>query len=146
MYIDSTNTVGNGSDAYVGLLLRDSIEPLMLKYQVDVGFWGHHHSYQRTCFVLNGTCLARPTTTTEGNTTTSYFYSTPFVAPINFVVGTAGATSSTNLQPTVPDYIEYINDSEHGYALVEIDSDKSFHLSFITETGTLRDEFWIYKN
>jgi hypothetical protein len=25
---------------------------------VDVGLYGHHHSYQRTCQVLNETCLA----------------------------------------------------------------------------------------
>ena len=52
MYIDS--------DYYEDLdsakdLVRN-IEPLLIQAKVDLGLWGHHHSYQRTCHVTNATC------------------------------------------------------------------------------------------
>jgi hypothetical protein len=40
MYIDSTNAGPGGSDLGVAADLRTAFEPLMQKYQVDVGFWG----------------------------------------------------------------------------------------------------------
>lgn len=146
MYVDSTYSQGNSSDTYVSILLRDHIEPLMFKYQVDVGFWGHHHSYQRTCFVQDTVCLDSPISSTKNNTTTSSYTSHEFVAPIHFLIGMGGASHSTNLRPDQPDYIEYVNDFEYGYALVEVDSHRSFHLSFITESNELRDDFWLYKD
>eukprot|EP01099_Mayorella_cantabrigiensis_P003707 TRINITY_DN2796_c0_g5_i2.p1 TRINITY_DN2796_c0_g5~~TRINITY_DN2796_c0_g5_i2.p1 ORF type:complete len:480 (-),score=100.71 TRINITY_DN2796_c0_g5_i2:193-1632(-) len=145
MYIDSTAYSVNASDNYVAGLLRQYIEPLMIKYQVDVGFWGHHHSYQRSCFVDNTTCRASPTTTKSGNTTTSVFRSDTYYAPVHFVIGMAGATFCTNIQPTPPIYMEYVNDYEYGFALIEAEQ-TSFHLSFITEYGDLRDELYIYKD
>ena len=34
--------------------LQDSVEPLLIKYKVDLAIWGHHHSYQRTKKVKGG--------------------------------------------------------------------------------------------
>ena len=47
MYIDSTDQTPSGGDQPTAQMLRDVLEPLMQKYQVDVAFWGHHHSYVR---------------------------------------------------------------------------------------------------
>ena len=57
MYIDSTNDSPMGGDTTVGDQLAAALEPLMQKYQVDAAFWGHHHSYQRTCPAHNFTCV-----------------------------------------------------------------------------------------
>lgn len=42
--------------------LRDAVEPLLLKYQVDLAMWGHVHSYERTCPVFNKHCVDGATT------------------------------------------------------------------------------------
>lgn len=56
MYIDSTYNTGYSSDQVVAKLMRKTLEPLLLKYRVDVALWGHNHSYQRTCPVANQVC------------------------------------------------------------------------------------------
>lgn len=37
--------------------LRAAVEPLLLKYQVDLAMWGHVHSYERTCQVYDQKCV-----------------------------------------------------------------------------------------
>jgi len=41
---------------YMDTSLRKSVEPLMTKYKVDVGLWGHVHTYERTCAIDNYVC------------------------------------------------------------------------------------------
>ena len=36
---------------------RRGVEPLLVEHDVDMVWVGHHHSFQRTCRVVNGTCL-----------------------------------------------------------------------------------------
>ena len=43
----------HGSD----LRVREKIVPILEKYNVDVVFTGHDHNYQRTCEILNNTCV-----------------------------------------------------------------------------------------
>lgn len=45
----------DGGDQPVADQLQAALEDLMLKYRVDLGMWGHHHSYQRTCQVRPST-------------------------------------------------------------------------------------------
>jgi len=116
MYIDSTNNSPNGGDTSVGQVLIDSLEPLMQKYQVDAAFWGHHHSYQRTCAVHSFTCVDE----TQGT--------------IHLVVGAAGAGFSTNLYPQQPDWIKFVNDSTHGYMIGHVKDRKTLTLDFIHAT------------
>jgi len=97
MYIDSTNNAPNGGDLTVGAVLIQHIEPLLLQYQVDVAFWGHHHSAQRTCPVANFTCQDQSK------------------APVHIVTGAAGPGFSTNIQPVQPKYFEWVRDDTHGY-------------------------------
>ena len=56
----------------IGTELIKVLEPLMIKYQVDAAFWGHVHTYERTCPVHNYTCVHEN------------------VGVINFVTGAAG--------------------------------------------------------
>jgi hypothetical protein len=65
--------------------LRQSLEGLLVSAKVDLALWGHHHSYQRTCPVINGTCTAG--------------------APVHLVVGTAGYELTKNFEPTLPSYM-----------------------------------------
>lgn len=38
--------------------MRESIEPLLQKYEVQLVMNGHYHQYERTCSVLEGKCVA----------------------------------------------------------------------------------------
>jgi len=113
MYIDSTNADPHGGDTSLGGDLIAAFEPLMLKYQVDAAFWGHHHSYQRTCAVHNFTCIS------------------PTNGTVHIVTGAAGAGFSTNLQPTQPDWIEYVTAAVHGYVIAHVKERKTLTLDFI---------------
>lgn len=54
MYVSSTWI---GDHDGVAFVLQKELEPLLLKSGVDLAFWGHHHSYQRSCAGLaKGAC------------------------------------------------------------------------------------------
>ena len=103
MYIDSTNFSPAGGDQTTAQDLRDSLEPLMLAHGVDAAFWGHHHSYQRSCPVNNGTCIG-----SQNNGT------------VHIVTGAAGAGFSTNLESTLPDWAEFVECNTHGYIRAKV--------------------------
>lgn len=104
MYIDSTNDHGapfpeGSSDVGVAVALRKCLEELLVRYKVDVAYWGHHHSYQRTCPVRNSVCTAG--------------------SPVHLVVGNAGQSLSTNVAATRPPFFEYVNDHEYGHSRLQ---------------------------
>ena len=39
--------------------LQKYVEPLLVKYNVNVGVYGHNHAYQRLCSSLGGKCMQR---------------------------------------------------------------------------------------
>jgi len=65
-------------NAYVA----DALEPLLFAHRVDVVVVGHIHVAQRTCPVLNSTCVSSPDA--HG-----------YLAPVHAIVGNAGMTCST---------------------------------------------------
>ena len=99
MYIDSDFGLQSASDLVVAKELQDNVEPLLLvsnykfsfsyvfpsflflmqQYKVDLAFWGHHHSYQRTCPVAKKVCQDDGT------------------APVHVVIGMAGQSLSRNI-------------------------------------------------
>jgi hypothetical protein len=121
MYIDSNFTGANNSDQDVALLLRNYVEPLLVQHKVDLGLWGHHHSYQRTCPVSQTQC---------GNST----------LPVHIVVGTAGQTLSTNTVPVTPSYMQYVNVENYGYLTIDITA-KTLTGSFVNTNGDVLDTF-----
>ncbi len=40
--------------------MRESLEPLIREYKVNLVLSGHQHSYERTCPVYNGACIPQP--------------------------------------------------------------------------------------
>ena len=130
MYIDSTNDEPHGGDTTVGDDLIASFEHLMRKHKVDAAFWGHHHSYQRTCPVHNHTCISAD----EGT--------------VHIVTGAAGAGFSTNIQPIQPDWIEFVTAAVHGYVIAHVKDRKTLTLDFIDaqhrsvlDTVTIQSKF-----
>lgn len=109
MYISSAFQ----GDLDVGNLFVQELEPLLLKYNVDVLLSGHHHAYQRLCYVRNGTC-------TE-----------PGKGVRNFVMGMAGY----QLNPPDPknnSLLEFLDNTHYGVTLWEVANSTHAKMSFIS--------------
>jgi len=61
--------------------MRDSLEHLMVQYNVNLALWGHVHKYERTCGVSNFTCAEDDSD-----------------APVHVVIGMAGNVSQVRCQ------------------------------------------------
>ena len=112
-YIDSTFATGAGSDQVVATALRASLEPLWKAYQVDVAFWGHHHSAQRTCPVYNLECVD------------------PSVGTIHIVTGASGAGFTNSLEDPTPPFWQFVEVNQHAYSRVRVRGD-SMKIEFVS--------------
>jgi hypothetical protein len=126
MYIDSTNYSPDGGDQTVAVELRDNLEHLLAKYRVDLALWGHHHSYQRSCPVFQSKCHG------EGK------------APVHVVIGMAGMGLSQNLEDPKPGWLQYVDDQEYGYSLIDTTA-KTLHMRYYNNNNDLKDQFTLRK-
>lgn len=109
-----------------------------MKYKVDLAIWGHHHSYQRMCAVYGEKCLQQ---------SDNGVYRGPWKAPVQMVIGMAGAGLSQNIKPVPDNYVEYVNDQTHGYTRMHAFNETHFQLEFIRDIdGQLDDEMWIIRD
>ncbi|CAM9414414.1 unnamed protein product [Laminaria digitata] len=125
------------NDQPVAKLLRDSFEPLLIEHEVDLGVYGHHHSYQRTCKVLGEVCkgVSSQSPAVEGGE--------GYVAPVHVVLGMAGMGLSQNMASPRPEWVEYATDREFGLGMLVADRSK-LRLSFILDTdGQVADEMML---
>jgi len=85
--------------------MQAALEPLLVKYGVDLAFWGHHHSYQRTCPIARGNC-----TTREAG------------GVIHLVIGMAGfELTKTPIFPQ-PAIFEVVDMNDYGYTRITADA------------------------
>mmetsp|Transcript_14566 Transcript_14566/g.19155 ORF Transcript_14566/g.19155 Transcript_14566/m.19155 type:complete len:623 (+) Transcript_14566:77-1945(+) len=129
MYIDSDWW----EDLAVGEELKESIEPLMMKFKINLGVYGHHHSYQRTCKVYKEQCTDDALKIDES-----------FIAPTHLVLGMAGFDLSKTFSPITPTWVEYVDKKSHGMAFITANS-SSLHFEFVESENTEEkvDEFWL---
>ena len=73
--------------------LRRPLEPLLLKYGVDLVLTGHEHAYERTLPVADLEPAA-PAPASRGGNATSHFVDP--VAPIHVMAGTGGGSPDTD--------------------------------------------------
>ncbi len=128
MYIDS---VGYSSDQEVAAALRASLEPLLAKYKVDLTISGHHHSWQRTCPVLNSTCVTRRA---DGSA----------AAPVHLIVGNGGAGLSFNTHFRAPPQFERVL-LRHGHARLAVNATHLAVEAVSAATGAVMDAFELVK-
>ncbi|KAJ0400176.1 hypothetical protein ATCC90586_000783 [Pythium insidiosum] len=95
------------ADYKVSLFMREQLEPLLLKYHVDLVFSGHYHSYERTCPVSHGQC--RSVVDSGGHERA--------LAPVHIMVGSAGADVDNAKYYDVPWRKAAIMD--YGYAIMD---------------------------
>jgi len=125
MYVSSTWE----GDQVVADALQKSIEPLLVLYSVNLAMWGHHHSYQRSCNLVNNTCQA--------------------AGPVHVVAGMAGySLAPTAGMPWPPAPYWQVVDNQHwGFTQLEFHNSTSLHVSLIGDhNGTRLDSFWIHRS
>jgi hypothetical protein len=129
-----------GSEKYLRTHLREIYEPLLLKFKVDLCFWGHVHQYERTCGMKNFTCAERDED-----------------APVHVVIGMAGNTyqspwitrdppphSYGGSHQVQPDWSIFRTDN-FGYSRLEV-SANHLHFEMIGDNrGEIHDVLDLYK-
>jgi len=106
--------------------LQTQVEPLLVKYKVDLAMWGHHHSYHRTCPIKGaGKCA-----------------SAGEVGVRHAVIGAAGYSfSPVATGADQPAWVEFASDSTYGYARLTANS-TDFDFSFVrSDNGETLDGF-----
>ena len=108
------------SDYQVSLHIQKALEELFHKFQVNLGLYGHYHSYERTCKVYKHKC------TKDGM--------------VHIVAGTAGASVDGYPSRNVR-WSEYYNTHTIGYGRVTVVGDKELHWEYISaDDGSVMDK------
>ncbi len=124
MYIDSLYEHDPDGDQDVARALRGSLEALFVKHEVDVTWHGHHHSYQRTCPLVNSTCVEK--------------------GPVHVVIGHAGAGLCFNVKEKTPSIFEKVHVA-HGFLHVEADGEELRMTAVGNADGEVVDEVVLRK-
>ncbi|KAJ3691367.1 hypothetical protein LUZ61_020531 [Rhynchospora tenuis] len=117
-----------------------SIEPLLLKYKVDLALYGHVHNYERTCAVYQSQCLAMPTKDASGTDT---YNNNNYAAPVQVVVGMAGFSLDT-FPSTAPSW-SLVRLSEFGFARVTASRSDLLFEFVNSASSAVHDRFHIIK-
>eukprot|EP00164_Ancoracysta_twista_P016898 GFYU01028567.1.p1 GENE.GFYU01028567.1~~GFYU01028567.1.p1 ORF type:complete len:355 (+),score=133.72 GFYU01028567.1:160-1065(+) len=117
----------NGYDYVIGQHMSEAFEDLLHEYKVDVAFWGHMHTYERTCPVYKGKCCE------EGEHCTTHV-----------VVGSAGASFDSG------GFYEYEwalrkEESFWGFNACSATEDQLYCKFVENDNGSTQDEFTVTK-
>ena len=121
----------------VGREMRNSIEPLLKQYEVDVVFAGHYHEYHRTCDGLYQDVCHNG-------------------GPMHITIGTGGATFLFGQKPVVQAWSAKFIQETYGYGRITVVDATSMHFEFVqvdasddpeesdsVSTGQVLDDVWI---
>ena len=113
------------SDDTTSEYLRESLEGLMEENDVALGFWGHQHSYGRTCPAYKGVCAA------DGE-----------YGAVHLVVGMAGYSLSKSIQPA--NYTVFQNNTVYGFVHLTVHNESVISGKFVNANTTeIVDQFGI---
>lgn len=137
MYISSTFNTSQytWSDGSVQAALIKNIEPLLWKYQVNAGFYGHNHVYNRQAAVYKEIPIQYSEPRTIDGQTWNV-YDNP-QASVEIVIGNAGARFSNNSWPVNPDWCELVL-NEYGYSVMTAVNDS--YLEWVMYNTNENDE------
>jgi hypothetical protein len=118
--------------------LQKLVEPLLLKYKVDMALWGHHHSYQRSCRLARGKCV-------DSSSSIGPELDRPW-GIVHAVIGAAGYEFSRVAEPSnTPAWVRFANDTQYGYATLDANTSR-LHFAFVRADGQgLLDEVTLEK-
>lgn len=106
-------------DQVVAEQLRGAVEPLLLKYKVDIALWGHFHTYERFCEVADTKCVS------EGGVQ-------------HLLIGMAGYDHSQCPNSSFA-YMNTCNDKQWGYMRMTFENASSAMFEFVADDGSLMD-------
>ena len=118
------NSQNDSKEQLVALHLRAELEDLLHEYGVDLGLYGHYHSYQRSCAVYQKECCEDGT--------------------VHITVGTAGCF----LDKT--DYLDASwsrhYEKSYGYGKMSVLNRTALHWEYFrSHDGSLADSVWLTK-
>ncbi|KAJ3675203.1 hypothetical protein LUZ60_004245 [Juncus effusus] len=124
----------------VDVNFRNSIEPLLLNYKVDLAIFGHIHNYERTCAVFQDKCKGMPLKSKDG---IDVYDNNNYTAPVHVMAGMAGFTLDDF--PDVKTW-SLARFQEFGFGGVRATKTDLLFV-FVNSTGMeVRDTFRIIKN
>ncbi|EES01609.1 probable inactive purple acid phosphatase 27 [Sorghum bicolor] len=130
-----------GIPANVDPIFVASVEPLLLKYQVDLVFFGHVHNYERTCAVYRSICKGEPKKDASRIDT---YDNSKYTAPVHAIVG-AGGFSLDKFPKIVLNKWSLSRVSEFGYARVHATRGDMLVQFVSSNTMEILDQFRIVK-
>jgi len=105
MYINSNYGGVDTSDITVMDLMIEHLEPLLWKYKVNLGFYGHNHVVQRHSAVFQKQTVQRAEERKDSSGNSVYWHENP-QATVHLIVGTGGAGFTINAVEPRPDWNE----------------------------------------
>lgn len=112
-------------DYVISIGIQKAFEDLLIEYEVDLAFWAHYHSYERTCPMQKGQC-------TPG-------------APVHIVVGTAGKDLDTEDYYPVPWSLFHEND--YGYGKLTLNTRTELQWQWVeNKSGQVKDSVTLKKD
>ena len=113
-------------DYVVSLGMQHYLEELFHDYKVDLAFWGHYHSYERTCAVYKKVCQEKGSGTTH------------------IVAGSAGYTLDTEGYYDVG-WSRY-HENDYGYGRVLVANKSALCYEWVrNKDNVVRDKVWLTK-
>ncbi len=142
MYLDSTYGGSETSDVTVMDRMILNLEPLLYKYRVNIGFYGHNHVVQRQSAVLNKEVIQASTPKVDAAGNTVHWHEDP-QATVHMVVGTGGASFTKTAMADPPAWNEMVF-YEYGYARIEATNASHLNWEWVkSETGEILDRMVI---
>lgn len=116
MYINSDYGGAVTSDIVVMETMIANLEPLLFKYRVNIGFYGHNHAVQRMSAVYDSKVVQASTAVLDGDGNEIAWHTDP-QATVHMVIGTGGAKFTINYIDPYPEWCEKVF-YQYGYAKV----------------------------
>ncbi|XP_008647155.2 probable inactive purple acid phosphatase 24 [Zea mays] len=130
-----------GIPVNVDLTFVASVEPLLLKHQADLVFFGHVHNYERTCAIYKNRCKGKPKKDASGIDT---YDNSKYTSPIHATVRARGF-SLDKFPRIVLNKWSLSRVSEFGYARVHATRGDMLVQFVSSSTMEVLDQFRIVK-
>ncbi|VDL72807.1 unnamed protein product [Nippostrongylus brasiliensis] len=119
-----------------GWLDMPGLEPLFLQYGVDMGFWGHEHSYERMY----------PIADRQFWNSTDAYNNPP--APVYVITGSAGCHSPYAQFSDNPWPFSAARINDFGYSILTVANSTHLHMEQISieKNDSVVDEVWVVKD
>ena len=118
-------TTEYGYNSQVDLWMQKCLEKMFHRYRVNLGVWGHYHSYERTCAVYKQKC--------------------DLTGTVHIVVGSGGYILD-NIAARQPAPWSLQFQLKYGYLQVSVANFSALFVEFVSSSGNeVEDQVWIYR-